>query len=119
MIKSILGWFSGINVWLWIAIAALVASGWGYGAFKSIQVQSAQKDVEALTKALSASEAEVEQLRNIREADAVATQARTDEGKVIQTKEAKGHAETVKALEANPSWANAPIPDDVLDSLRK
>lgn len=117
--KRIIEWASGINLWVWLAIAALVASGWGYSAFLSRQVSEARKDVKALSEALSASESENEKLRVIRKADEAATASRDKAVAVIEQKEAKRREETEKALAENPDWSNSPVPQSVLDSLRR
>lgn len=104
--------------WLPIIIALVIASALLWGTMTRNALVQARKDVAALSEALSVSEAENGTLRKLRAADTSAVASRDKEVTVINTKEAKGRAETVKALEANPDWANQPIPRDVLDSLR-
>lgn len=104
--------------WLHVLIALVVASGLIWGVFTRNALVQARKDVTALSEALSASEAENGTLRKLRTADSVSVVVQQDTRKAIATKEAKGRAETIKAIEANPEWANQPVPRDILDSLR-
>lgn len=118
MIKLI-SWLSGWKVWVALAIAALVASGWGYSAFLRHQVSQGQKSIEALSEALRASEANVAELRKARAADEVANRVHTETVKQIEKKEATRRDEIDKAVEANRDWADQPVPSDLAKRLRR
>ena len=103
---------------LTIAMLVILASALVWGAIQTSRVGKYRSDLKATETALRASEDENKELRKIREADRVAVVIQQDTKKAIATKEVKERAETIKALEANPDWANQPIPPDVLGSLR-
>lgn len=96
----------------------ILASALVWGAIQTARLGKYQSDLKASEKALRASEDENANLRKIRAADSVAVVIQQDTRKAIAIKEAKGRAETIKAIEANPEWANQPVPRDILDSLR-
>lgn len=103
---------------LLILTGVILASALVWGTIQTARLGKYQSDLKASEKALRASEDENANLRKIRAADSVAVVIQQDTRKAIATKEVKERAETIKALEANPDWANQPIPPDVLGSLR-
>lgn len=109
---------TGIPLWMWAGIAAILAAAALWVTILSNQVSEGRSKVDALSKALSASQAEVEQLKNIRAADTAAALIVQAEIDAIRIKEAKRRAELDKALKANPEWASQPVPRDVADSLQ-
>lgn len=109
---------TGIPLWLWAAIAAILAAGALWIGVLSNRVSEGRAQIDALNGALSASQAEVEQLKNIRAADTAAALVVQVEMDAIRIKEAKRRAELDKALKANPEWASQPVPRDIADSLQ-
>lgn len=107
-----------IKLWLTLGIAAILASGVGYSLFLRHQVSEAHLENKALSEALTASEKELSIQIKLRRADSLAVQTRTVIVKQIETKEVQGRAITEKALQANHAWSDAPVPADVIDSLR-
>lgn len=103
---------------LLLILAVILASAALWGTIQTVRVGQYQKSLEASEKALRASESENAELRKIRTADNAAVLVQQNTKKAIADKEVKDRAETIKALEANPDWANQPVPRDVLDSLR-
>lgn len=71
--------------------------------------------------AVQAAQEATEQVEILRKNDIAASRAviGTDVAKAaIKHKEAVGLARTEAAIDANPDWAQQPVPADVLDSLR-
>lgn len=105
--------------WFVLLIALLLAATAALSAYRGIQVREGREKIEALSEALSASEDENAKLRAIRQADTKAIEVRTETIKVVEAKEAKRNEAIDKAVQANPSWANQPVPADIADSLRR
>jgi len=103
---------------LTIALGIILASALAVAAFQSWRVGEYREKLDASETALRASQEEVKQLTKVRAADTSAVLVQQNTKTAIAAKEVKDRAETIKALEANPDWANQPIPRDVLDSLR-
>jgi len=118
MISKLISAILGVPRWAWLAGTALVASVALWVTVLSNQVSEGQSQIDALSKALTASEAEVEQLRNIREADTSAATVHQAELAAIEAKGAIANAKLDKAIKANPEWASQPVPRDVADSLQ-
>lgn len=109
---------TGIPLWLWASIGAILAGAALWVTILSNRVSEGHAREDALKTALSASEDEVEQLRNIRAADTLAAKAVQDELDRIKRKEAQSREKLDKAIKANPVWASEPVPRDVADSLQ-
>lgn len=118
MIKTLISGILGVPRGAWLAIIALVGGVALWVTILTGQVSEGRSQIKALSTALSASEAEVEQLRNIRAADTVAANVYEKELAAIKAKEAITNAKLEKALKANPQWANQPVPRDVAGSLQ-
>lgn len=116
--KGILKTLSGINIWIYVAAGALVASGWGYSLWKGHQLNEALKDNKSLSEALVLSEKENETLRTIREADTVASDTKTAGLAEVEKKEGERRVVIEKILKANPAWADAPVPRELSERLR-
>lgn len=99
-------------------MALILASGVGYSVHLRNQVRSLTEDKAALTEALSRSEAQVTFLNKLSDANAAAAKTKQDQLDALEAKEAKGRARTEKAIQDNPDWANTPVPQSILDSLR-
>lgn len=109
---------TGIPVWLWLGMGAILASAALWITVLTNRVQSAQTKVTALSELLMASEAEVATQRKLRSADAIAAEARGAEIIIINREEAASSAKLDKAIKANPDWANQPVPSDIADGLQ-
>lgn len=72
----------------------------------------------ALKSDLVVAQGEVVLLEQARVSDSVAVSAVAAAKDTIAHTEAEQRVETIEALEAHPDWANEPIPDDVIHSLR-
>lgn len=80
---------------------------------------SARKDAVDLSRALATTQAELVLVKKEQTALSAAILTRNQLLEAISTEEADERVETIKAIKANPDWANEPIPADVLRSLRK
>jgi len=115
-------------IWLLTALAPLGKINWkvvwiGLGALLSAfliwtYLDTRQANIE-LQGALAGAQQEIVQLHKEAKADDAAIATRNTLLTSLATMEVEDRAATVKALEANPNWANQPIPADVLASLRK
>ena len=112
--KTAFAWITQGGHWKW-AVGAAVCLTMGVLVW---QVRSSHRNAEALRTALDASEGEVLLLRQARQADALAMASRSAARTTIMNKEAQKSAELDKALSVNEDWANTPVPDTVIDSLR-
>lgn len=109
---------TGIPVWLWAGMGLILASAALWIGVLRNQVSEGRDQIASLSVALSASQAEVEQLRNIRAADTAAALVVQAELDRIAIQEAKDRAKFDKAIKDNPEWASQPVPRDVADSLQ-
>lgn len=109
---------TGVPIWMWLGMASILAAAALWIGVLRNQVSVGQSKINTLETALSASQAEVEQLRNIRAADTVAALVVQTELDAIRIKEAKRREELDKAIKANPEWASQPVPRAVADSLQ-
>ena len=103
---------------LTIGLAAILACALAWGAIQTWRVGNYRADLEATETALSEAQANVEQLRATRRADARVIDARAVQRQEVYKQEGKERDATISALEANQDWASQPVPDDVLSSLR-
>lgn len=97
--------------WSVLAILATLS------AFLAFQVWQGHGREKALSEALSAEKAKVEQLENTAKSNDKAAEVRIIYRDRILASEAKGKAKTDEALRNNQEWANTPVPADVLSSL--
>lgn len=67
---------------------------------------------------LTETKLEVKHLGTVVEADRTSTKRRAEAEAKARIKKAETDEADRKALEANPEWANQPIPDDIVDALR-
>lgn len=106
------------KLWLGLGIAAILASGIGYGAYLRHQVSEYRDENKALSEALAASERELSQMLTARRADDAASGTKQRLLTELEAKEARRRAELDKAISDNPDWASTPVPPGVIDSLR-
>lgn len=107
------------STWRWLAvILSMVAGAALWITILTHQVHEGQKKTDALSEALRASEASVTNLEKIRKSDTQAATIKERAIEVVKEKAERAEEKTQKALDANPVWANAPIPDDVLNSVQ-
>ncbi|ATI16358.1 Rz-like spanin [Caulobacter phage Lullwater] len=92
-----------------VLVAALGGGLWAWKASRDLS--TARSEVSRLT-------AENLTLAKGREADDKAANTQAKGYKAAGEQAAKRQEKLEKAIEANPDWANQPIPSDVLDSLR-
>lgn len=111
-------WAFVVRHWKAFLMGTILLSGLCWGAIQTHRVGLYQSDLKVAEKALGEAQAEIAILNTIRVADEKADEVRTVYIEKHSKELDKKHEETVKALEANPDWANSPVPPAVLDSLR-
>lgn len=102
----------------WIGMAVILASAGLWIGVLRHQVSEGRSQIDALSEALRASQAQVEQLENIRAADTAAAQAQKAELTAISKKGAKDRAKLDRAFRDHPEWASQPVPRAIADSLQ-
>lgn len=114
-LSTALNWAGGEGRWKWL----LACAGAVLMAALIYQVRSTREENASLETALAASQGEVELLRDAREiSDKIV--ASTDAAKTIIIREEAIEAERIEAaLEAEPDWANQPLPDGIVGVLRE
>ncbi|WNV48188.1 I-spanin [Caulobacter phage Quill_5.2] len=105
-LKPIYGPIFGLLV---VLVAALGGGLWAWKASRDLT--SARNEVSRLT-------AENTTLAKASKAGDQAANTQATGHKAAITEQAKRQDKLEKAIERNPDWANQPIPNDVLDSLR-
>jgi len=94
--------------------AALAGAGLLYADYASTR-----KHAVELSEALRVSNERIANLEKSQKASEQAILTRNELLDAISSEETVERAETIKAIKANPEWADQPIPADVLRSLRK
>lgn len=114
-IASILAALGNRKTWITLAvIAGVILAGFAVTSYVATKSENM-----VIKQELVVQQKRNEQLvANIR-ANQVALKTRNDLVTALGQVETVERVKTVKALEANPDWANQPIPRDILDSLRK
>jgi len=98
---------------LLVALGVIVA---GYGIMSYVATKSENM---AIKQELVLKDKEIEQYRANAKANVKAIETRNELVDALAKVETVERVKTVKALQANPDWANQPIPADVLASLRR
>lgn len=93
-------------------IVALILSLWAALRYYKGEAQEARQDAKEANRVS-------EDLTAARVADTASSEAHGAILDTIKITEEKGRAETEAALDAHRDWADQPVPDDVLDSLRR
>lgn len=107
--------------WYWgviAALAALVALTGLWGRSEASKVQSGLEREKALTEALESSQAALAMQKQVRVADEASGKVRVEYITKVEKVYVDKSEELAEAAKANPAWADATIPDDVLRVLR-
>lgn len=118
MIGKLISTLTGVPRWAWIGMAGILAAGALWIVILRGQVSEGRESINALTVALTASEAELEIQREIRSADEVASGVKADTIREVTAKDQEARIILQEALDANEDWANQPVPRAVADSLQ-
>lgn len=103
------------STWITILVVLGVIIA-GYGIMSYVATKSENM---AIKNELVLKDKEIEQYRANAKASAAAIKTRNELVDALAKVETVERVKTVKALQANPDWANQPIPADVLASLRR
>lgn len=111
-------WAFVLRHWKLFGVGAILASALIWAAFQTHQVGEYREQAEVAEEALKSAQDEIATLNSIRAAEHRAAEVHTEYVTVVKREAAERNEASAKALEANPAWANTPVPDAVLGSLR-
>lgn len=115
VIAPILALLRKRGTWITIAVAiAVVLAG-----FAVTNYVTTKSENMVLKQQIAKKDETIKQYRANAMANAEALKTRNELVTALGQVEVQERVKTVKALEANPDWANQPIPADVLISLRR
>ena len=108
---ALLGRRTGITI---LVVLGVIVAGYGIRSYVSTKSENV-----ALKQELVLKKREIEQYRANAKANVKAIETRNELVNALAKVETVERVKTVKALQANPDWANQPIPADVIVSLRR
>lgn len=101
----------------WITLVVIL--GVLLAGYTIVSYVATKSENMVLTTQLANANSQLNQVKANNAANIKAVNTRNELINALATQEAPKRAETIKALKANPAWANQPIPADVLASLRE
>lgn len=121
-IKVALRWVQEPGSWKAILVGCALASV----AYGVVKVQTQRKEIVALHGAVTSAnqradtaQRSVESLTKAAEANTQSIRSRNEMLELISKQSEKDRAESIAILKENKEWANQPVPDALLDRLRK